>query len=244
MSNWLAFIIGVLVGLIIAWLIYLLFIRPRRAAEEADLRLKLDGANKESAALKAQLSGCKDLQVRLDNANGQVGALQEEVAKGADLQARLDSAGQEVNSLKAQLASLKDVQASLDACQAEAEQHKIEIERLNADLAAGQASASNLAAAAPATRGVEVEAAAPDDLQVIEGIGPVIAALLNKSGITTFAQLASTSVESLRSILDAGGSRFRIADPGTWPMQSLLAREGYTDALKALQNSLRAGRRV
>jgi predicted flap endonuclease-1-like 5' DNA nuclease len=220
MNTWLAFIIGVLVGLLIFWLIDLLFLRPRRAAAEADLRLKLENANKDAAAFKAQIAGQKHLQARLDGTNG------------------------ELDSLKAELAGLTGVQARLDACQAEAEQHKLEIERLNADLAAAQASSAAVALAAGETRGLEVETVVPDDLTVIEGIGPVISALLNKSGIYTFAQLAGTSAESLRSILDAGGPRFRIADPGTWSAQALLARDGYLDTLKALQGTLRAGRRA
>jgi predicted flap endonuclease-1-like 5' DNA nuclease len=220
MNPWLAFFIGVLVGLLIFWLIDLLFRRPRRAAAEADLRLKLENASKEAASLKAQLSGQRELQ------------------------ARLDGASSELESLKAQLAGMQDAQVNLDACQAEAEQHKHEIKRLNAELAAAQASAAGPALAAAETRGLEVEAALPDDLLIVEGIGPKISELLNQSGIYTFAQLAGTSIERLRAILDAGGSRFRIADPGTWPTQALLARDGYSDALKALQDSLRAGRRV
>lgn len=220
MNNWLIFFIGVLVGLLIAWLIDMLFLRRRRTAAEAGLRLQLENANKEAASLKAQISGQKELQLRLDGANS------------------------ELDSLRAELAGMKDVRASLDACQAEAAQHKLEVERLTAELAAAQASTGGLGAAAPETRSLEVGATPPDDLEVIEGIGPVISALLNKKGIYTFAQLASTSVESLRAILDSGGSRFRIADPGTWPTQALLARDGFGDALKALQDTLRAGRRA
>ena len=220
MNPWLAFFIGVLVGLLIFWLIDLLFLRPRRAAAEADLRLKLENANKEAASLKAQLSAQKELQVRLDGASS------------------------ELESLKAHLAGMKDVQVNLDACQAEAEQHKLEIERLNAALTTAQASAAGPAPVAAETRGLEVEVALPDDLLIVEGIGPKISDLLNQNGIYTFGQLAATSIERLRAILDAGGSRFRIADPGTWPMQALLAREGYLDALKTLQGTLRAGRRV
>jgi predicted flap endonuclease-1-like 5' DNA nuclease len=244
MNPWLAFFIGVLVGLLLFWLIDLLFFRSRRTAAEADLQQKLEAANKDSTALKAQLSGYKDLQVRLDGANSQVAALQAEAAKGADLQARLDGTSSEIDSLKAQLAGMKDLQLNLDACQAEAAQQKLEIERLNADLAAAQVSIGGLGAAAPGTRGLEVEAVIPDDLAVIEGIGPVISALLNKNGIYTFTQLANTSTKSLRSILDAGGPRFRIADPETWPAQSVLARDGSWDALKAMQDKLKAGRRV
>jgi len=220
MNPWLAFIIGVLVGLLIFWLIDLLFLRSRRAAAEADLRLKLENANKEATSLKAELSGQKALQARMDGANS------------------------ELESLKAQLAGMKEVQANLDVCQAEAEQHKLEIERLNAELSAAQANAAGPGLATAETRGLEVEAAAPDDLLIVEGIGPKISDLLNQNGIYTFAQLAATSSERLRAILDAGGSRFRIADPGTWPMQALLARDGYLDALKTLQGTLRAGRRV
>ena len=45
MNPWLAFFIGVLVGLLIFWLIDLLFLRSRRAAAEADLRQKLEAAS-------------------------------------------------------------------------------------------------------------------------------------------------------------------------------------------------------
>jgi len=79
------------------------------------------------------------------------------------------------------------------------------------------------------------------------GAGPrqgQISGLLNKNGIYTVAKLASTSIESLRAILDAGGSRFRIADAETWPAQAVVARDGNWDALKALQGRLKAGRRV
>ena len=246
----LSFIIGVLVGLILAWLIDLLFFRSRRRAADADLRLKLDAANKESASLKTQITGYKDMQVRLEGANSQVTALQAEVAKQADIQARLDGAGSEIDSLKAQLAGMKDLQVSLDACQADTKAYKLEIERLSADLAAARASAPSFGIEEATTRApatVPLTAAkleAPDDLLIVEGIGPVISALLNKSGIYTFAQLANTSIQSLRSILDAGGPRFRIADPETWPAQAVLARDGNWDALKALQDSLKAGRRV
>jgi len=223
--NWLSFLIGVLIGLIIAWLIYLLFLRPRRAAAEADLRLKLDAASKESASLKARLA-----------------------TTGA-LEAQLKGASSEIDSLKAQLAGMKDLQTNLDACQADGEAYKLEIERVNAELAAARASvltggeeAATRAAAAVTLPAAEPEE--PDDLLIVEGIGPVISGLLNKNGIYTFAQLAGTSIERLRSILDAGGPRFRIANPETWPAQAVFARDGNWDALKALQDKLRAGRRV
>jgi len=94
-------------------------------------------------------------------------------------------------------------------------------------------------AAAPA---VEMEPSAPDDLQMIEGIGPKIAAMLQAHGITTFAQLAATDVERLRDIMLA--ANLRIADPTTWPQQAALAAAGKWDELRALQDSLKGGRRA
>jgi predicted flap endonuclease-1-like 5' DNA nuclease len=82
----------------------------------------------------------------------------------------------------------------------------------------------------------------PDDLTRLEGIGPKIRDLLAENGIATFAQLAASSMEQLRSILNGAGARFRIADPRTWPDQALLARNGDWEALKAFQGTLKGGR--
>ncbi|MBC7891107.1 MAG: 50S ribosomal protein L27 [Sphingobacteriaceae bacterium] len=85
-------------------------------------------------------------------------------------------------------------------------------------------------------------APAADDLELIEGIGPKIAGLLTEAGISTFAQLAETSVEKIQEILDAAGSNYAIANPATWPKQSALAAAGKMDELKTLQDELTAGR--
>jgi large subunit ribosomal protein L21 len=82
----------------------------------------------------------------------------------------------------------------------------------------------------------------PDDLKLIEGIGPKISALLNSAGIKTFAALAATDVATVQKILDAAG--LRLADPGTWAEQAKLAADGKMDELKKLQDSLKGGRRA
>ncbi len=58
------------------------------------------------------------------------------------------------------------------------------------------------------------------DLVQIEGIGPKTAGLLNDAGITTVSQLAATSVEQLRAILEQAGPRYRIVDPTAWPARA------------------------
>jgi predicted flap endonuclease-1-like 5' DNA nuclease len=81
----------------------------------------------------------------------------------------------------------------------------------------------------------------PDDLKKIEGIGPKIAERLNMGGIYTYAELAATSEERLRAILEGAGANFRLADPSTWPEQAGLAAERRWDELASLQSEL--GRR-
>ncbi len=82
----------------------------------------------------------------------------------------------------------------------------------------------------------------PDNLELIEGIGPKIAALLKTTGIITFKQLAATDVSRLQKILD--NANLRIADPATWPEQARLAAAGKLDELEVLQNTLKGGRKV
>ncbi len=81
-----------------------------------------------------------------------------------------------------------------------------------------------------------------DDLQIVEGIGPKIAELLNAAGIETWEQLAMTSPYRLREILDGGGSQFNIHEPETWPQQADLAATGKWDELKKLQDELDGGK--
>ena len=81
-----------------------------------------------------------------------------------------------------------------------------------------------------------------DDLTLIEGIGPAIAELLNVAGITTWTQLAATSVEQLHEILSQGGGQFGTHDPSTWPQQAQMAADGLIDELRAWQDQLKGGR--
>lgn len=82
----------------------------------------------------------------------------------------------------------------------------------------------------------------PNDLKIVEGIGPKIEGLLNDAGINTWSDLAGTSVERLTEILNAAGERYRLADPSTWPKQAELAASGNWDELKEYQDYLSGGR--
>lgn len=95
-------------------------------------------------------------------------------------------------------------------------------------------------AAAPEQIPAAPEPASMDDLTLIEGIGPKIAALLNQKGITRFSQLAAAELPMLEQMLNDNGLQF--TKPGSWMEQARLAAEGKMDELKALQEKLVAGR--
>lgn len=96
--------------------------------------------------------------------------------------------------------------------------------------------------AAAAAAGIVVKG--EDDLEIVEGIGPKIAALLKDAGINTFAKLGSTSIPTLSAILEKAGPRFKLANPGSWAQQSALAAGGKWHELKKLQDELVAGVRM
>ncbi len=96
--------------------------------------------------------------------------------------------------------------------------------------------------AAPAEKATKKEAAKADDLKIIEGIGPKGAEVLNAAGINSFADLAATSAEKIKEILDASEGAFNAADTTTWPEQAQLAADGKMDELKELQDRLNGGR--
>ena len=83
----------------------------------------------------------------------------------------------------------------------------------------------------------------PENLEIIEGIGPSIAHLLRSSGVGTFSRLAAMTVPSLQAILDKGGPRFRMANPQTWAEQAALAVANRWAELRRLQDELDAGLR-
>ena len=80
----------------------------------------------------------------------------------------------------------------------------------------------------------------PDDLAVLEGIGPKISSLLREAGITTYRQLAETDVSRLEEILRAAG--LRLANPGTWPEQARLLAEGKMQEFQDFIGQLKGGR--
>lgn len=264
--NWLSFFIGALIGWLVGWLIDYFVYRPRRIAAEADLRAGLQKTQQESVSRQPQWNERGGVPGELHDTESLTSQRQGLAARQSDLEAELTSTKAETESLRSKLAETADLRAQLEISRAEAEQNRLEVERLRADMSASSRLAEsqgatgargfamgNLEAGTEGTTGAAAFAGAgmtqpamepgePDDLAIIEGIGPKIKDLLNANGILTFAQLADTSVERLDAILASGGSRFGIANPETWARQALLARDGNMVALKDYQDTLRGGR--
>lgn len=81
----------------------------------------------------------------------------------------------------------------------------------------------------------------PNDLTIVEGIGPKIAGILNDAGISTWQDLASTEVSAIQRLLDEAGPRYNMHRPGTWPQQAGLLRDGKWEEFKALTDNLKGG---
>jgi predicted flap endonuclease-1-like 5' DNA nuclease len=87
---------------------------------------------------------------------------------------------------------------------------------------------------------VSAQAAAPDDLTSLEGIGPKVAKLLSDNGIPTFAALAEADLDKLRELL--AGAGYQYMEPAGWVNQAKLAVAGDTEGLQKLQDELKGGR--
>ncbi len=96
----------------------------------------------------------------------------------------------------------------------------------------------------PAKKVSAKKAPKSDDLKIVEGIGPKIEQLLKEGGVNNWDELAVTSVERLKEILEAAGSRYQIHDPSSWPAQAKFAAEGNWEELKEYQEMLIGGRDV
>lgn len=203
MSTLTAFIIGLVVGWIVEWVIDWLYWRRQRAKLAHDL----DEAN----ALVRRL--------RSDN---------------NDLDGHYATQRQEINRLQAEVASLKAEKATF---QAQAAQPTVvepvvpPVETAMAETIETESQAAKPTVEEPPVAPVETvrtetietvpqAAAAPqagdapsterDDLEVIVGIGPVIARKLNQAGIYTFDELGRLTADELRA--KVGDIISRLAD--------------------------------
>lgn len=81
-----------------------------------------------------------------------------------------------------------------------------------------------------------------DDLKVVEGIGPKIEGLFHNFNIKTWKALSEASQKKCQEVLDSGGERYRIHDPGSWPLQAKMAYKGEWKKLAKWQDEHKGGK--
>jgi predicted flap endonuclease-1-like 5' DNA nuclease len=220
----------------------------RRKATEggqqgADHQKETDSLRARVAELEAEHLKAKQEVAGLSGLKTEVEALRKEKADRETADAsRASEAGaaaglqEKLNALEA---GSRTLQAKLGEAEASRDQLSAELASLREALKNAEEKAHTAAAAVVATAPV-----VPDDLKVIEGIGPKLEEILNGHDIWTYRQLASTPVAQLQAILDKAGEAYRIHDPGTWPLQSGLLAEGKLEEFRQLTDELKGGRRV
>ena len=82
----------------------------------------------------------------------------------------------------------------------------------------------------------------PDDLTLLDGIGPKIAAALVAAGVDSFAKLANAVPENLERIVREAGVRM-VGHADSWLRQAELAAAGDMEGLARFQAEMRSRRR-
>lgn len=224
-KGWVWFALAVLIGIFIGWLLrsivarrQLLRARGGKAVDPAEAeRLRTRVADLESAVVERDR-----LRTELDECRAAAASSQAEPVEAAEPASSTASmpppdagaAGATAGATTASFASMPPPDASQSA------------------------PVPDISTAA-AVLGTSI---AVDDLKVIEGIGPKIEELCHGIGIATWADLATTEVSLLRTMLNDAGPRFRTHDPGTWPQQAGLLASGRWAEFKTLTDELDGGR--
>lgn len=199
--------------------------------ELATMKYDFDELNKKYKATRNDLQICEAdkqvLRTKLSNA-------EQNVALGATANHQEDgSANVALTALETKYndleANYKVLQTSLERCEAD---NLALTKQLNGDVASTNSPGASLSYG---------KIFSDDNLQIVEGIGPKIEDLLKSNGILTWSSLSEATSESLNEILEKGGSRFKMHDPGSWAQQAGFAANGAWDELVNYQHRLSGG---
>jgi len=184
-------------------------LRSAETTQVTAVEARLGEAQEETTRLRAQLAESRELErvLRRHWADAEA-ALRESTARHAArageeaaARGRLQSRLAELEPLAMRIRELeRELADSERQRQAAARDLGLEIQRLRERLARP----AELAAHAARPRAGHLEAR--DDLKLIPGIGPVIARLLNRHGVTSYRQIAEWTDQDVERIADVLGS--------------------------------------
>lgn len=199
MNIW-CILIPILIGLICGFLGYLIGrLFGKDSAKVIDNSAEINSLTASNTKLKAELSDLNNLK-----------------ASNSKLKADLDACNQRV------IAASKVVTPAPAAPSAP----NTNLGASAASFAAGAATSSALAFDGSAAKSAFGKTIKQDDLKLVEGIGPKIEGMFKDHGIKTWKGLSEASLAECQKILDTGGTRYKIHDPASWPLQAKMCYEG------------------
>lgn len=218
MSSWLTFVIGIILGLLIGWLIDLL--HRRRADRDSS-----------PEPVRSEAIALPETAPEAIAAPGAETPVEEETGPAPE---NIEAEEPAWPILAARVAEVAiEAEPALPTEPHVSDEPPAEPEGLPLEAVEALAPAAAAAGAAGRAAGpVELR----DKLIIIEGIGPVYEGKLQAAGISTFRQLAESSPERLREIIQPQAwQRVRFDE---WLEQAQLIVEGKDEELKALQARL------
>lgn len=217
MKGWVWVLIGVLLGIFIGWLL-------------------------RNIVAKRQIARARNHHVdtvELERLRGRLANLEPVVDERDRLQAELAASRAEIDAARAGPDTTDDASGVAAVAAVAAVEHVTAADEVATERASPAATPD-----VGQARAVLGKSITPDDLKVIEGIGPKIESLCHGIGIRTWFDLSTTEVSLLSTMLADAGSGVASHDPSTWPEQAGLLAAGQWAEFKALTDGLRGGRSV
>lgn len=234
MGPVLSFVLGVVVGVVAAWWFFERRDAASREAMEAGWKKKLEHVETEVKRADAAHEETKERLRRLEQERLPAPASEASPAPSTTPPARQPAKSsapseQPLGEAERIAQAKRRIDAKLAQLPAGSSARKrLMAERAALDRPEGADAGSGTSAKKPVPAGepklFTPPAEAPDDLERIRGVGPVLRQRLNKLGITTFAQIAAfteADMARLDEVLDFKGR---------------IAREGWVEQAKALRD--------
>ncbi len=192
--------------------------------EVKDLKAKISG-------LEEDLDACRKRGDQLES------DLERERKAHADLQRRFSSLQGKYNDLETEHTILKTKEAKMEVKETPPPIAEIKstptIETKSTPPPPIQQAAGIVAGTAGSGKWAKLKT---DNLQIIEGIGPKMNAVLNENGISSWSVLAEAGIDQLKDILNKYGDKYKIIDPSDWSRQARYAAKGDWDGLMKHQS--------
>ncbi len=224
-------------------------------AKATHYRAQIEKLKKENQYLDGLQAKLKDLGSDEPKQLALISRLEKENKELADLkaqQAKFDAQENKLLTLETENAKILSLQSDLNKFEndntqqlsliAKLEQEKTQTTKKVTDLegeVSSLKSGPQLDLSAAKEAGIEITD--ENDLVAVEGIGPKTKELLQSSGLKSLKDLSESSPSDVQDILNKGGAKFQMANPGTWADQASLACNNRWSALKSLQDVLDGG---